>query len=226
MSKQTFYILVFTLAFLACNEKTEVISVNSNINKLSKNNIKLHKLRKLFIVGDFDGNGEKDTILQHNYSGLTKSEIKYSADPFQNKLDTVVKWFNYQEANVYLTINTNNQDTLNLGIAQGLYCLINIGDNNSDGKDELAFVIDYLDYSNLNTCKIYTLCKGKWTLLKQFNILESAFDYTSEEIPNFSYIKDFLEKKDSKWFYRDYNDKLKDAVETKEMQLLKLEKCK
>ena len=197
------------------------------MTKTADDKVKLHKLKKLFVVGDFDGDRKQDTIIQHNFSRLTKNEIEYSADPFQNDWDTVVKWFYHQDANLYLTINKSNQDTLNLGTAQGLYCLINIGDNNKDGKDEIAMVIDHLDFSRLNSCKIYTLCKDKWTLLKQFGVLEGSFDWTTGKAPIFDNIKDFLEKQNGKWVYKDFlQDGYENQEEVGKMLTLKLDRCK
>ena len=191
---------------------------------ISAEEIKLHELEKLFVVGNFDGNGV-DTLFQHNYSGLTKAEIDSAASPYQNDWETIVHWFQEQEAEVYLAFNKPNKDTLHLGAAQGLYCLINIGDNNSDGRDEIALVVDYLDYSNRNTCKIYTLCNNKWTLLKQFGIHESAFDFSNEEAPVFFGIRGYLEKHEGKWIYLDISDYDAEADEV-EMKPLKLEKCR
>ena len=225
--KQTFSILTLILGLLSCNSRTEKTVDNSTVSKTADNSIKLHKLEKQFVVGDFDGDGKQDTIFQHNFSRLTKNEIEYSADPFQNDWDTVVKWFYDQDANLYLTINKNNKDTLNLGTAQGLYCLINIGDNNADGKDEIALVIDYLDFSRVNSCKIYTLCKDKWTLLKQFGVHEDSFDFTTDKAPIFDNIKDFLEKQNGKWVYKDYSqDGYDNPEDVGKMLTLKLDRCK
>jgi hypothetical protein len=224
--KHTINILTLTLGLLSCNGKSKKALDKSTVFISASENIKLHKLEKLFVIGDFDGDRKLDTILQHNYSGLTKKEIENSADPFQNEWDTVVKWFYDQNADVYLTINNSKKDTLHLGTAQGLFCLINIGDNNADGKDEVALVIEYLDFSRVNSCKIYSLCHGKWTLLKQFGVLEDSFDFTTDKAPVFDNIKDFLEKQGARWVYKDYS---KDEFETKEgvgkMMKLKIDKC-
>ena len=202
--KQILYILISTLLFLS-NSQVENKVTNLLVTKVANNKIKFHKLKKMFTIGDFDGDGKQDTIFQHNYSRLTKAEIKYSPAPFQNEWDTVAKWFYDQDADVYLTLNKNNSDTLHLGTAQGLYSLINIGDNNADGKDEIALVIDLIDLSKINSCKIYSLCKDKWTLLKQFGVHEDAFDFSTEKTPLTDKIKDFLEKRNGEWFYNDYS---------------------
>jgi hypothetical protein len=121
---------------------------------------------------------------------------------------------------VYLAFNKSNRDTLYLGEAQGLYCLINIGDNNSDGKDEIAIVVDLLDYSRVNICRIYTLCNNKWIVLKQFTINEDAFnDLTGDKASIFNEIRGYLEKQKGKWHYRD-------LLEDKEkMEPLILKQC-
>lgn len=222
-TKKTLYILTLTLGLFSCNSQVKKSVDDSTTPKTSSDKIRLHKLEKLFITGDFDGDKKQDTIYQHTFSRLTKTEIENSADPFQNDWDTVVKWFYDQDANVYLTTNKTDQDTLNLGTAQGLYCLLNIGDNNADGMDEIAFVVDYLDLSNLNSCKIYSLCTGKWTILKQFNVHEGSFEFTPDKVPIFENIKGFLEKHNGKWTYREY---LEDDRESADKMLpLKLDRC-
>ena len=225
--KQTFYILILSLGLLSCTRQTGKAVDNSTVPKTTDDKIKLHKLQKLFVSGDFDGDGKRDTIFQHNYSRLTKTEIEFSADPFQNEWDTVVKWFYDHDADLYLTINKINQDTLHLGTAQGLYCLINIGDNNADSKDEMALVIDHLDFSRVNSCKIYSLCKDKWTLLKQFGIHEDAFNFTSDKAPSFDNIKEYLEYTNNKWAYKDYSqDGYDKSEDVGKMMPLKLDRCK
>jgi hypothetical protein len=224
--KQTFYILTLLFGLLSCNSGTEK-TVDTTVTKTADDKVKLHKLEKLFVVGDFDGDRNQDTIFQHNFSRLTQSEIEQAADPFQNEWDTVVKWFYEQDADLYLTINKSGKDSLSLGTAQGLYCLINIGDNNADGKDEIALVIDYLDFSRVNSCKVYSLCGDKWTLLKQFGIHEDAFNFTSEKAPLFKIIKEYLEFDNGKWVYKDYlQDGYDNPEDVRKMLPLKLDKCK
>lgn len=225
--KQTLCISTLCLMLLCCHSQAENAANNTAVLGKTDEEIKLHKLKKLFTTGDFDGDGKQDTVFQHNYSALTKTEIEYSADPFQNEWDTVINWFYHQEAAVYLTMNKNNADTLYLGTGQGLYCLVNIGDNNADGQDEIALVIDYLDFSRVNSCKIYALCKGKWTLVKQFAVHESSFEFNTDREPVFYQIDDFLEKEGGKWVYKDYLDDGADTAEdVGKMLPLKIDPCK
>jgi hypothetical protein len=71
-------------------------------------------------------------------------------------------------------------------------------------KDEIALVVDCLDYSRVNSCTIYTLCKNHLKLLKQFQIHEDAFNFNSKKAPVFYEIKEFLERRDGIWIYKDY----------------------
>lgn len=218
-------LLIIFISFLSCSKKN-----SSEIHtELSKNNSNedFHQLQKLFVTGDFDGEKKTDTIYQHNFSNQKKKEIDFAPNPMKTDWDEVVKWFYNQEADVKLTLNKKNSEILHLGTAQGLYCLINIGDNNNDGKDEIAFVIDKLDDSRTNTCKIYTLCKGKWQLLKEFGILEDAFDWKGETQPKFNSIKGYLEKQNGTWNYLDYNQTEYDSAdEVGKLKVLRLNKCK
>jgi len=230
--KQVCYFFFLIVALGSCTQKTPVKIEKATAQQKTpsqpvNDTIRLHELKKLFVTGDFDGDGTKDTLFQHNFSRLTGTEIEFSADPFQNEWDTVVYWFFRQESDVYLALNKTKRDTLHLGPAQGLYCLINVGDNNADGKDEIAFVIDHLDFSNVNSCRIYSLCKGKWTELQQFGIHEGSFSYTSDEPPVFREIEEFLEKQNGRWLYKDYSkNDYESAEEVGKMLPLKPGRCR
>lgn len=203
MPKKTRLFFLFVIAFWSCNSKPQ----DSQKQPLpaatrGKQASKFQKLNKLTVTGDFDGDKITDTLYQHNFSKLTHVEIDSSLSPFENEWDEVIHWFYDQDSDVYLTLNNAKTDTLHLGVGQGLYCLINIGDNNGDGKDEVALSVDYCDYSRINTCQIYTLCNTKWTLVKEFEIHEDAFNFKDEE-PIFTEIKGYLEKQNGRWVYHD-----------------------
>lgn len=223
--KPLFCIFILILV-LACNRKNEIKVLGSAILNVSQNVVKLHKLQKLSVTGDFDGDGKSDTIFQHNYSRLRSVEIDSAADPYQNEWDTVANWFYRQHADLYLTMNGNKQDALHLGTAQGLYCLINVGDNNGDRKDEIALVIDNLDDSRLNSCKIYSLCSSQWTLLKEFEINEDAFDYSGNKPEVVNEIKGYLEIQNGSWVYMDNYQEQERKEGVAKMKRLQTKKCK
>lgn len=225
MSKIIF-ISILSLFFLACNSSTEKEKKHTSSLSDFGDGIILKKFEGLTITGDFDGDKKQDTIIQRVGSTLKKVYFEKIVDPLKNHWDIVTNWHFNRGTDLCLFINRLESEELRLGSAQGLYCLINIGDNNNDGKDEIAFVVDNLDYSRVNSCKIYTICETRWTLLKQFGVLEDAFDFTGQQ-PLFTNVKGFLEKQDSKWVYKDYSE---DEYENKEavgkMLPLKLEQCR
>lgn len=164
--------------------------------------LSFYKPDKLELKGDFDGNGTQDTLRELVYSSLRRMDMDSIPDPFQNDRDSVEAWLYDQNSEVQIIAL---EDTLHLGLAQGLYCLINMGDNNKDGKDEVAVVLDSLDHSKTNACTIYSLCKGKWRPLRRFTIHEDAFDAMNDEgLERYSYIKGYLEQRNGKWLYSDY----------------------
>ena len=64
-------------------------------------------------------------------------------------------------------------------------------------------------------------------LLKQFDVHEDSFDFTPKEVPVFANIKDFLEKRNGSWWYKDYSQNSYDSEEeVGKMMKLKLDKCK
>lgn len=220
------------LLVISCTPKQSPTSVNEPVTT-AKSDIGIthenfHKLQKLSVTGDFDGDKKTDTIYQHNFSKLEKKEIEMAPDPMKTEWDEVVKWFYDQDSDVTLSLHKKNSDVLHLGTAQGLYCLINIGDINKDGKDEIALAIDKCDESRINTCEIYSLCKDKWQQLKKIGIHEDAFDWKKGETqPKFTEIKDYLERRNNVWMYKDNSQQEYDSPENVgQMKVLKLDKCK
>lgn len=233
--KKYYTLIVLTLFFCGClltdkpskQSNIKLDDTTSTVTQLTDTVIKLRKLDKLFTVGDFDGDGHKDTIFEHNFSRLSKTEIDSSADPSKYEFDIIWQWLYKQDADLYLAFNKDNQDTLHLGISGGLHCLFNLGDINLDGKDELAFVKDNCDVSRLNSCRIYSMCNKKWTALKFIGINENVFifDPKTETLPTTG-VKGYLERQNNKWVYYDNFWYFDGSHEDTTMQILKLDKCK
>ncbi len=156
----------------------------------------------LFVPGDFDGDGRTDTLIYDNISKISKKPVVNIPDFSEG--GSPDKYLDSLKSDLYITLKNKKADTLHLGLARGLFCLINIGDNNNDKRDEIAFVVDYCDFSNCNTCWVYTLCDKRWLELKKFNVHESAFYDEENTAPVFEEIKGYLECRDKKWYYLDY----------------------
>lgn len=185
---------------------------NSQTLERDVNNL---QLANKSIVGDFDGDGRKDTLNEILISFLDNNVIQTIPNYYKNDDNEIENWLNKRKTRLCLIFKS---DTLlvsdNFADSYNLYCLINLGDLNKDGKDEIAFVVNYLDVSSINSCKIYSYCNGKWELKKRFTIHEDAFDKKFK-----NGIKGFLEKRKNKWFYTELENDEK-------IKILHLEKCK
>jgi hypothetical protein len=113
--------------------------------------------------------------------------------------------------------------SIDTGVSFGTLCLINMGDNNGDKKDEVAFVPMLKDYSNLNSCHILSICNGSWKELKTFGVNEMAF--YSEESANT--IPGYLENHKGRWMFLD-NDLLEKMPDDQygKLQKLVMPRCK
>lgn len=214
---------MFLLLLSSCVCKNNRMLDDRNI-ELEKNrfdSLYFQKIQKNLLVGYFSDPKKQDTIFQCFYSEKYGKELDSIPLPYYNDhLQGASKmWFDDHEVSLYLILK---KDTLSLDYSYGLYCLINMGDLNADGKDEIALSVDNIDYSACNSCSIYTICQDRWTLLKQFAIHESAFDFVSDTIPVFEEIKGFLERNNGRWEYVDYFDYLR---ENEPKKLLTLDKC-
>lgn len=179
------------------------------------------------IKGDFDGDGKPDELRTHLYSEIDKTEPDCVADAREMEFDSVAGWYSKKETRLYLSLNGKENLTLNLGYADGLYCLINLGNLDNKPGDEIALSIAYFDYSNVNSCRIYSFYSGRWTLRKQFSIHEESFTYPGNEpAPTFAEIRGFLEKRKGVWRYSDYHENdLTLDMPWEKMKALKLPKC-
>lgn len=170
------------------------------------------------ITGDFDGDGNTDTLRQ------------FVTDSLGNTVDHIIQ-LNDEDHPIVLSDRygyanrfTLNGNTTEIEWGVGIYCLINLGNINKTKGDEIAIVSVNLDYSNLNHCTIYSYCKGKWVRVFSFGINENTFDYDSETEPIFTSIPGALEKHDGKWIYLDYYEWME--MEKSKMKPLKVSVCK
>jgi len=58
-------VLIISISLLSFANNGIIIAQNKSVGNF-------HKLQKLFVVGNFDGDKKPDTIFQHNFSNLTK----------------------------------------------------------------------------------------------------------------------------------------------------------
>jgi hypothetical protein len=220
--KLIFYTYIIFL-LVGCNNSTK--ERDFQIRKKQTNKVAFQKLENKFITGDFDGDNIIDTLNQTYFSRNIKNTL--TEIPVIDDHDSLTDYYFKNDIQATLKSKKTNLKNLDLGICFGTYSLINIRDNNNDHKDEIALVIDYCDFSVLNSCKIYSFCNNDWKLLNQFNISENAFFYAKDEKLNPNIITGFLEKKKNKWFYTDYLENLQSdnpEIETL-IKPLKIKSC-
>lgn len=195
-----------------------------NVSGLSQEikSIGFREAPTLSINGDFDGDGVIDELKQFVADSLG-NELKLIVDG-ETWEDTVYLYSKYGYYNVF-TLNNKITD-IPTYISVGLYCLINLGNINNSEGDEIAFVPDLSDFSRMNTCRIFSLCKGEWTELFKFNIHEGVFDYKGDKAPIFKNIPETLKRRKKKWYYYDYIDMDYDGPEeVGKMKEIKVKAC-
>ena len=215
--------IIITLTLFSCTSTEKDSTIHqTKTNKTSVSEEDYIVLENLFIEGDFDGDGNTDKIIQivTDANGNTISKI-----PAHEEWEKTVEYILKNNINTKLYLENKRTDTLEIGNSIGLYCLINISDNNKDQKDEIIFVTDLPDYSNLNTARIYTFCNNKWTQLKTFTINESiSFNWEGEVKPTFKDIPGFLSMHNNNWVYTEYNDDY--IYNPEKMEKLIVPKCR
>ena len=126
---------------------------------------------RFIIEGDFDGDGKKEKLAEHFYS---EKEKKETCKFYQNieELDQLMALTIKKETRTFLLSDNTKIKTLNFSHIEnfGLSFLKNEGDLNGDGTDEISYVIDYADYSNLNSWHIATYKDNEWKDIYTFDI--------------------------------------------------------
>lgn len=218
--KKFLYVTLLALCWACSTTAPQKDKMEHLVSKLS-----FYKPDRLKLLGDFDGDGTQDTLIEQVYSSLRHRDLDSVPDPLQNDKDSITSWFDMESLEVLLV---SPNDTLHLGPSLGLYCLINVGDHNMDRGDEVAVVLDSLDYSKTNVCSIYALCKGQWMVLHQFSIHEDAFEMMNDEgLEKYTHIKGYLERKEERWCYSDYLSArgIDSTSRNVKWQMLKLPAC-
>ncbi len=180
--------------------------------------------KRYFIVGTFLDSNQFDTLKESYISTLTNKETCNSYD-IQNYnspevtttveesieinfiMDTLIDLIAKAKPRLILKSSNPKIKPLFLNKAgedyvTGIAYLINVGDINSDNKDDIAVVNSTIRYAGAtSTCMIFSYKSYKWKELLSFIIYEIPYEKknATRKIPG------FLEKKNGKWYYHDYN---------------------
>lgn len=156
-----------------------------------------------------------------NFVYDTNSEIQFE----ENMLvwDTLISMICSAYPRLMLKSNNKNIKTLYLNTLRecsitGITYLINVGDVNSDEKDDIAVLCSHIRYAGvIETCSIYSYKNEKWSCLLKFDVYGPLFYDNDPRRKITDEIPGFLIKKQGKWYYHDYHWGL-----DSEMRLLKV----
>ena len=199
-NKLTILFLALT-AFLSCNistkknqdEKTTLLdTLQQNISdstnpledilKTVPENIKPVFGYRFIISGDFDGDGEKEKFIEHFVSGLDNKETNKFYEGLSD-YDQLVALTIKKEPHSFVVSDNKLIDTLHIssgGQSLGLSYLKNEGDIDGDGGDEISYVVNCLDWSNINIWILMSYKNGKWVILYSFFI----WDWQLPDLPS------------------------------------------
>lgn len=138
---------------------------------------------RFIITGDFNGDHKIDTLVEHYYDGNTHKETYKFND--STDYDELVGLASTKDPVSFVTSSNGSIDTLHVANTSqlfGLSYLKNEGDLNGDGTDELSYVVDWADWSNLNTWHIVTYKNHRWKELYSFPI----WDWQIPDLPESS----------------------------------------
>ena len=172
-------ILAVVFLYAACTQNTtlveEEVSAEEQKDKIIHSSV--DTITPVFgyrftISGDFNGDGKEEKLTEHYYSSIDNKESNkfYEGLPDYTKLvELTIK----KDPRSFVTSGSKFIDTLHIsqgGQLLGLSYLKNEGDLNGDGTDELSYVVNWADWSNVNTWHLMTYKNGKWIELYSFGI--------------------------------------------------------
>lgn len=168
--------IILSLILTACNsaggQKNNTFQSDNIFQSVSKT----EQLDDRFsIVGDFNGDKILDTIFESYKSSITNKEILKELDSgdAEKNIELIMK--NKPVTRLYSSISGVDTFIVTKGSQQiGLRNFVKLGDLNTDKSDEFGYIINWADFSNLNTFHILTIKDNKFEELFSFKINESV----------------------------------------------------
>ncbi|MDD2982025.1 MAG: hypothetical protein PHQ74_01430 [Crocinitomicaceae bacterium] len=168
MKYPAFILLLLTLT--SC-EQAKPVEIETPVEEEYESGVVYDALVKNVISGDFNGDGKADEIIETLISTVNNKSI--DALP-QLEYDSLVAII-YKRQPV-LSLRSKDKDIPELIVTKntsfGLFYAKNEGDLDNDGADEISVVIDWADWSQVNSCVVYSLKKNKWIVYAKFDVRE------------------------------------------------------
>lgn len=178
--------IIIMMPIFACNQTSKVNpSLSSGLSEtrleqkdsslmMLSDSIKFIFGHRFAVAGDYDGDGKQEILREHFCSGINHEESNKFYDGITNQ-NQFIGLMLEKKPYSYLTADNKQMDTLHISkIPQhlGLLFLKNEGDLNNDGTDEIGYVVNWTDWSNLNRYHLFTYSKNGWVELYSFPIWE------------------------------------------------------
>jgi hypothetical protein len=161
--------------------------------------------QRLKITGDFDGDGKKDTVYESYISALTSRETFKTLDStdWETNTDLIIK--NNPVTRLYTNISGVDTFIITTELQQaGISLFENLGELNGEKGDELGYIINLANSSNINTYHIVSLSSAKqWKEIFSFPINEAVNFEAEEMFKNGSIIRKAGSNKIRYKFYSD-----------------------
>lgn len=196
MKKEVVLLLIILIVLISCNNSTRKkqdektvsqFDSSNNTNQIEEvlktipKNIKPVFGYRFMLSGDFNGDGKKEKLIEHFFSGIDDKETNKFYDSL-SEYEQLIALTIKKEPFSFVTSDDRLIDTLHIssgGQLLGLSYLKNEGDLNGDGTDEVSYVVNWADWSNLNTWHLVTYKNKKWTALYSFPI----WDWQLPDLP-------------------------------------------
>jgi hypothetical protein len=131
------------------------------------------------IIGNFSAYRKIDTLYESVISSINNQELdKYPSIEYDSLVAFIVKnkpICRIQSPSLKPLIIKSSTFQL-----FGLLWLKNEGDLNNDGTDEIGLVVDWADWSNLNSYKVLSYKDNIWIEILSFEILETDINELKE----------------------------------------------
>lgn len=127
------------------------------------------------IQGDFNGDGQQDTLLENFKDRATNKETNKYFEGIAQEID--YQYYNRELRQVYTSLESTDGrvEPFLCSSCLGFSWLETIGDIDNNGTDEIGYVFYNADMSNLNSFHIYTLQDNTWVRMYSFLIREANF---------------------------------------------------
>ncbi len=163
-------VILFIISFTSCDEIAKT-KKEPKVEQEYKDGVTYEAIVKNVITGDFDGDGNQDELKESLISPINNKSIDALPQLEYDSLVTLI----YKKKPV-LSLQSVKKNIPELILTKnasfGTMWIKNEGDLNKDGSDEISIVINWPDWSQVNSCIVYSLKNGKWIEYAKFEVRE------------------------------------------------------